>query len=140
MDRRLFGWMPLVAVAVCAGCSPQGRDSFSCTSDSQCDDMEICENETCVAVACKRDGDCATGQRCIDHECVAVGRCRSDDDCTEPTPRCDLDTGTCVACLPAWHDVDTPQDLERLIEELRAQPGHLAQHTVAFLSGRMGFF
>jgi len=43
-----------------------------------------------------------------------------------------------VACLPRWHDVDTSEDLERLIEELRSQPDHLAQHTRAFLSNARG--
>ncbi len=48
--------------------------------------------------------------------------------------------GLRVACLPRWYDVDTSEELERLIEELRSQPGHLAPHTRAFLSGAMGFF
>lgn len=42
--------------------------------------------------------------------------------------------GLRVACLPQWYDVDTPDDLERLIEELESGPDHLAQHTRAFLS------
>jgi rSAM/selenodomain-associated transferase 1 len=45
-----------------------------------------------------------------------------------------------VACLPHWYDVDTSEDLERLIEELCSQPDHLAQHTRAFLSHTMGYF
>jgi rSAM/selenodomain-associated transferase 1 len=48
--------------------------------------------------------------------------------------------GLRVACLPRWYDVDTSEELEKLIEELRSQPGHLAPHTRAFLSGAMGFF
>lgn len=45
-----------------------------------------------------------------------------------------------VACLPRWYDVDKAEDLQRLIEELRSQPDHVAQHTRTFLSGTMGFF
>ena len=45
-----------------------------------------------------------------------------------------------VACLPRWYDVDTPDDLERLNEELCFQPDHLAQHTRAFLSNAMEHF
>jgi rSAM/selenodomain-associated transferase 1 len=41
--------------------------------------------------------------------------------------------GLRVACLPQWYDVDKAKDLQRLIEELRSQPGNLAQHTRAFL-------
>jgi rSAM/selenodomain-associated transferase 1 len=48
--------------------------------------------------------------------------------------------GLRVACLPRWYDVDTSEELDRLIEELRSHPGHLAPHTRAFLSGAMGFF
>ena len=48
--------------------------------------------------------------------------------------------GLQVACLPRWYDVDTSEELERLIEELHSQPGHLAPHTRAFLSGAMDFF
>jgi rSAM/selenodomain-associated transferase 1 len=48
--------------------------------------------------------------------------------------------GLRVACLPHWYDVDTYEDLERLIEELLLQPDHLAQHTRTFLSDAMGYF
>jgi rSAM/selenodomain-associated transferase 1 len=48
--------------------------------------------------------------------------------------------GLRVACLPQWYDVDTSEDLERLIKELRSQPDHRAQHTRAFLLDAMEFF
>ena len=48
--------------------------------------------------------------------------------------------GLRVVCLPRWYDVDTYEDLERLIEELLSQPDHLAQHTRTFLSDAMGYF
>ena len=48
--------------------------------------------------------------------------------------------GQRVACLPGWYDVDTSEDLARLVEELRSQPDHPAQHTRAFLSEAMGCF
>jgi len=48
--------------------------------------------------------------------------------------------GLRVACLPGWYDVDTYEDLERLIEQLLSQPDHLAQHTRTFLSDAMGYF
>ncbi len=48
--------------------------------------------------------------------------------------------GLRVACLPGWYDVDTPDELERLVGELRSQPHHPAQHTRAFLSDAMGYF
>jgi len=40
--------------------------------------------------------------------------------------------GVRVALLPPWYDVDTAEDLERLIEELRSYPTR-APHTFSFL-------
>jgi rSAM/selenodomain-associated transferase 1 len=40
--------------------------------------------------------------------------------------------------LPTWYDVDTAEDLEKLIGELRSQPNHPARHTRAFLSEELG--
>ena len=34
-----------------------------------------------------------------------------------------------IFCLPSWHDVDTPRELERLIAELSTLPDHIARHT-----------
>jgi len=48
--------------------------------------------------------------------------------------------GLRVACLPRWYDVDTSEELERLIGELRSRPDHLVPHTRAFLSDAMEFF
>jgi rSAM/selenodomain-associated transferase 1 len=48
--------------------------------------------------------------------------------------------GLRVACLPRWYDVDTYEDLERLVKELHSQPDHPAKHTRAFLSDAMGHF
>ena len=47
--------------------------------------------------------------------------------------------GLKVACLPRWYDVDRPEDLERLIGELRTQPDRLAHHTRAFLTDDMRY-
>jgi glycosyltransferase A (GT-A) superfamily protein (DUF2064 family) len=46
--------------------------------------------------------------------------------------------GLRAACLPRWYDVDTPEDLERLIDELCSRPDHSAQYTIDFLSNTMG--
>jgi rSAM/selenodomain-associated transferase 1 len=42
--------------------------------------------------------------------------------------------GLRVACLPRWYDVDTYEDLVRLIDELSSQPRNVAQHTRTFLA------
>jgi uncharacterized protein len=38
-----------------------------------------------------------------------------------------------VACLPAWYDVDTPEDLQRLKISLGAEEGTAGRHTKRFL-------
>lgn len=48
--------------------------------------------------------------------------------------------GLRVSCLPSWYDVDRTEDLERLVEELRLQPHHPAEHTRAFLSQVIGYY
>jgi hypothetical protein len=45
--------------------------------------------------------------------------------------------GLRVACLPAWFDVDTKADLERLAAELAVTPGHRPRHTREFLARRI---
>lgn len=45
--------------------------------------------------------------------------------------------GLRVACLPAWFDVDTKADLERLAAELAVTPGLLPRHTREFLARRI---
>jgi uncharacterized protein len=45
--------------------------------------------------------------------------------------------GLRVACLPAWFDVDTKADLERLAAELAVSPGLLPHHTREFLARRI---
>jgi rSAM/selenodomain-associated transferase 1 len=39
-----------------------------------------------------------------------------------------------VQCLPEWYDVDAPDDLRRLSEDLAQQPDHVAAHTRAVLA------
>jgi len=38
-----------------------------------------------------------------------------------------------ISCLPSWHDVDTPRELEDLIAELSTLPDHIARRTRDFL-------
>jgi rSAM/selenodomain-associated transferase 1 len=44
--------------------------------------------------------------------------------------------GLKVALLPTWYDVDTVAELDRLRDELRNAPAHVASHTRAFLAER----
>jgi rSAM/selenodomain-associated transferase 1 len=57
---------------------------------------------------------------------------------TEETLRRAREQGLRTAFLPVWYDVDTPEDLRRLMEDLRVQPEHLAMHTRASLADAMG--
>ena len=42
--------------------------------------------------------------------------------------------GLRAVCLPSWYDVDTPEDLQRLIEELPSLPDHVAVKTRRLLA------
>ncbi len=60
------------------------------------------------------------------------------------TPRVLADTlelaearGLCIELLPAWYDIDRPEDLRRLRAELQTDPA-LAQHTSAALQRLLG--
>jgi uncharacterized protein len=44
--------------------------------------------------------------------------------------------GLRVACLPAWFDIDTPEDLDRLCASFTAASGEAARHTRRFLTER----
>jgi len=57
---------------------------------------------------------------------------------TEETLQRAQEEGLQTACLPLWYDVDTPKDLQRLLEELRLEPDNRALHTRAFLAEAMG--
>jgi rSAM/selenodomain-associated transferase 1 len=43
-----------------------------------------------------------------------------------------------MVCLPRWYDVDTYEDLQRLVDELDSRPDQVAEHTRTFLSGAGG--
>jgi uncharacterized protein len=45
--------------------------------------------------------------------------------------------GLRVACIPAWFDVDTKADLERLAAELAVTPGREPRHTREFVARRI---
>jgi formylglycine-generating enzyme required for sulfatase activity len=82
------------------GCSPKDRNEAECQVDGDCPELQACQDGSCEQVQCKRDGDCPSGERCMEYECVVTAPCRTDADCEEPTPLCNLDTGQCVSCLP----------------------------------------
>ena len=57
---------------------------------------------------------------------------------TEETLQRAQEEGLRTACLPLWYDVDTPEDLQRLMEAVHLEPDHKARHTRAFLTQAMG--
>jgi uncharacterized protein len=48
--------------------------------------------------------------------------------------------GLRVTLLPAWYDVDTVAELDRLCADLRAAPSHIARHTRAFLAANVNTY
>jgi rSAM/selenodomain-associated transferase 1 len=57
---------------------------------------------------------------------------------TQETLQRARDEGLRSVCLPAWYDVDTAQDLQRLAQALEAESLPAAQHTRRFLSQELG--
>ena len=55
-------------------------DPIECTLNSDCGDLEICENSQCIQVECKGDGDCTGDEVCDLGDNVCVG-CLDDGDC-----------------------------------------------------------
>ena len=54
------------------------------------------------SVSCSASADCPLGEQCnlVSKTCVPIpGGCNSDADCAAPTPRCRVDTNTCVVCI-----------------------------------------
>ena len=104
------GYLPAdqtVQLVSCGQCAaPQ------CTSDSQCPDTDMCQNQTCVPVSCScgsvashscqnyeccSDNDCSNGQVCTDHSCK-----QKQQQCTPPTCcTADSQCGDTQNCLTA---------------------------------------
>ena len=54
------------------------------------------------SAGCSTNADCPSGELCnlVTKTCVPIpGGCNGDADCAAPTPRCRVDTNTCVACV-----------------------------------------
>lgn len=77
-----------VAGGACVECLTGG----DCTTD-----LPFCVDKRCVE--CTEAAHCGERETCVDNVCVPDLSCASDDDCEDPTPRCDLESGACVACL-----------------------------------------
>ncbi|MCA3012204.1 MAG: hypothetical protein INH41_07360 [Myxococcaceae bacterium] len=70
-------------------------------SDPECPRGQVCRQNACVP-GCSPNQPCLSGQVCSPGgQCV---QCTSDAQCGGATPRCDLASNRCVACLPGAAD------------------------------------
>jgi Cys-rich repeat protein len=82
-------------------CDPQSHECVQCTGDTQCPVGNLCTANRCVP-GCSATRPCAAGAVCSNiGQCVM---CLGDNDCGGATPRCDVPTNRCVACLPGAGD------------------------------------
>ncbi|HCF59227.1 MAG TPA: hypothetical protein DFS52_14695, partial [Myxococcales bacterium] len=73
-----------------------GKCVPGCPNDESCPEEQICEAGRCLP-GCLGDTECTGELVCRDGRCVSAA-CISNDDCSAPTPACDLLTGECVVC------------------------------------------
>ncbi len=45
--------------------------SKGCSSDSDCEDKQVCEDSACINVGCVEDSHCVAGELCVNNACVA---------------------------------------------------------------------
>lgn len=84
-------------------CDPTTHSCVQCATSADCTDhgRPVCDpaNHTCVG--CLSNADCPNNGVCTMNRCV---QCLSDAQCGGTTPRCNVATNACVACLPGATD------------------------------------
>src|SRR5579871_3465562 len=79
-------------------CDPDSKQCVDCLKDGDCPSGKVCSQKACVAGCNDMHGCPDGGGICTNGMCVA---CKQDGDCKDANhPRCDLNSGLCVACLP----------------------------------------
>jgi hypothetical protein len=80
-------------------CDPDSKQCVPCLTDNHCPDGKLCKNKQCVA-GCSMAHGCGDGGVCDPNGMCKV--CKGDPDCAMDTngPRCDVNSGRCVPCLP----------------------------------------
>jgi Stigma-specific protein, Stig1 len=78
-------------------CDPDSKQCVPCLTDTHCPDGKLCKSKQCVP-GCSMAHGCGDAGACDPNGMCQV--CTKDGDCQGNTPRCDTDSGRCVACLP----------------------------------------
>lgn len=79
-------------------CDPVSHACVGCVDGADCPAGQRCSNATCVP-GCDALNPCPQGEVCTPAgQCV---QCTADAQCAGATPRCDVASNTCVACLPS---------------------------------------
>ena len=82
-------------------CDPKTGLCVACLADDGCPAAKVCAGGRCVP-GCTGGHPCGDGGGSCDLDGGVCRTCAVDPDCTDAQrPRCEVATGSCVACLPA---------------------------------------
>jgi alpha-tubulin suppressor-like RCC1 family protein len=88
-------------------CNAATGACIRCTSNADCAgraDAPACNTATGLCVACLPTTDtCPAARHCDPRTFTCVEGCRDDDGCSGATPRCNVTTHTCAACVDDSH-------------------------------------
>jgi hypothetical protein len=95
----------------CHGCSGTPATGFDCAADSQLvgetcgslSDCLVCDDAGNCDETAPDETECGVEQICCLGNCVAgdTCACQTNDDCEDPLPICNTNTGVCVECVGA---------------------------------------
>jgi len=78
-------------------CDPDSKVCVDCLQDGDCPSGKLCSQKACIP-GCNQSHGCPDGGGlCTNGMCSA---CKTDNDCNGQNPRCDVNSGLCVPCLP----------------------------------------
>ena len=114
----------------------ESRIKEGCSSDSDCEDMQVCSEGECFDVECKEDADCDDEDDCTRDECVFADN-KNAVCSTHEVVECNDNDG----CCPDGCEYETDDDCEAPEEEISTESdGWITGTATTDLSGDHEFF